>query len=112
MNKEKLVLSLTMSLLFLAVIIGGEYAHESAHQRIAENYGCNATIHMKLLKQSHTTIICPENMSHEDLISSEHLHSLNEIESYNQDILVASIYILTLFVILGGGEKHEYNNRH
>lgn len=104
-SKKELMLVVAINLLmivsFIMITNNGVYHHEKAHEAIAINYGClEGKITQDKFKQS-GTFECQEYMERPDYIIEEEimLHSMNEIEAYNQ-IVTNQILFFFMFMVV------------
>jgi len=75
--------------------------HEQAHEAIADYHGCiEGQITQNKLKQS-GQFMCLEYMERPDRIKEQEimLHSMNEIEAYNQVVLIQMIFFTMLIIV-------------
>lgn len=93
---------------FMVVNYGFTLQHESAHKEIYADYGIESTIHLNNPIKAMTTGVGGytktvmtakeyDSKCNETCLS---LHAQNEIIGYNMEIVMASIFVLIMFLII------------
>lgn len=93
------LLNILMGLAFYSQTMESQYAHELAHKEIGENYRCLDYE----IRQNHLTMSseyeCLDYLEGRDIEAETYLHSMNEIEGYNNQYIASKIQISTIFIV-------------
>ena len=86
---------------FIMITNNGVMHHEKAHEAIASYHGClEGQIAQNRIKQS-GQFVCQEYMERPDHIIEQEvmLHSMNEIEAYNQIVISQMLFFMMLIIV-------------
>ena len=94
MLRQEFVTLIGIIIIFLFLLFGGSYQHESAHRQIAEYHGCTDYIYGFNLSYAFFRCYNYSERTSDWVLQEEYLHSMNEIVGYHVDLVLCFALLL------------------
>lgn len=92
--KQGFITLIGIGIIFLFLLFGGSYQHESAHRQIAEYHGCTDYIYGFNLSYAFFRCYNYSERTSDWVLQEEFLHGMNEVVGYHVDLVLVVVLLM------------------